>query len=121
VWDHAGDRGPLSAFWDAARAVDGDVRDESALAGARAGHLTELFRAAGLHAVEEDSVSIDVEQVSFEAWWEPFTLGVGPAGRYVNGLSSARQEALRERCRASLPAAPFIQPAAAWAARGRAG
>jgi SAM-dependent methyltransferase len=120
VWDHAGGRGPLSTFWEAARAVHGDVRDESALAGARAGHLGELFRAAGLLDVEEDTVSVDVEHESFESWWEPYTLGVGPAGEYVGTLSAAQQEELRVRCRESLPAAPFVQPAAAWAARGRA-
>jgi SAM-dependent methyltransferase len=120
VWDHAGGRGPLSTYWDAARAVDGDVRDESALAGARGGHLGELFRAAGLVDVEEGIVSAEVEHASFESWWEPYTLGVGPAGRYLRGLSGAQQEELRQRCRESLPAAPFIQPAVAWAARGRA-
>lgn len=121
VWDHAGGRGPLSVFWRAARALENDVRDESALAGARAGHLGELFRAAGLLDVEEDAVSVSVEHDSFEAWWQPCTLGVGPAGRYVRGLGAAQREELRERCRESLPAAPFTQLAVAWAARGRAG
>src|SRR5919206_2612926 len=49
VWDHAGGRGPLSLFWGAARQLDPDVEDESALAGAREGHLAELVRAAGLN------------------------------------------------------------------------
>ena len=120
VWDHGGSRGPLSAFWAAARALDDDVMDESTLAGARAGHLGELFRSAGLLDVEEDTVSVDVEHASFDAWWEPYTLGVGPAGRYVRGLSAAQQEKLRDLCRESLPSAPFTQPAVAWAARGRA-
>jgi SAM-dependent methyltransferase len=121
VWDHAGGRGPVSAFWEAARALDGDVRDESALAGARAGRLAELLRAAGLHDVEEDSVSIDVEHASFEAWWEPYTLGVGPAGQYVRQLGDAQRNELCELCRESLPQAPFVVRAAAWAARGRVG
>src|SRR5439155_9400854 len=47
VWDHGGGRGPLSLFWDAARELDADVADESRLAGARQGHLAELFEAAG--------------------------------------------------------------------------
>src|SRR5262245_34309420 len=54
VWDHApGGTGPLRLFWDAVRAHDPDVGDESELAGTRRGHLAELFGAAGLHAVEE--------------------------------------------------------------------
>jgi hypothetical protein len=36
-------------LWDAARALDPDVVDESHLAGVREGHVAELFEAAGLH------------------------------------------------------------------------
>ena len=118
VWDHAGGQGPLSVFWEAARELDRDVDDESQLAGAREGHLAQLFRAAGLHGVEEGVLSIDVEHPSFEEWWEPFTLGVGPAGDYAAGLEARRQTQLRERCRELLPAAPFVLTARAWAARG---
>ena len=55
VWDHAGERSPLSVFWQAARELKGGVRDESDLAGAREGHLGELFGDAGLAAIEETS------------------------------------------------------------------
>ena len=48
VWDHAGDRGPLTAFWSAVRALDPAAPDESGLAGVREGHLAELFAQAGL-------------------------------------------------------------------------
>ena len=119
VWDHAGGRGPLSVLWSAAHELDQDVVDESRLAGARQGHLTELFRAAGLRDVEETILSVDVEHPSFEEWWEPYTLGVGPAGAHVAGLDPAARDELRDRCRAKLPEAPFVVPAAAWAARGR--
>jgi SAM-dependent methyltransferase len=118
VWDHGGGHGPLSAFWEAAHELDPDVQDESQLAGAREGHLTELFQAAGLDEVEETALSVTVEHPTFEEWWEPFTLGVGPAGGYVAGLDAERQAWLRERCRELLPAAPFALTARAWAARG---
>src|SRR3954452_24335627 len=39
VWDHAGGRTPIAAFWRGARELDPAARDESALAGAREGHL----------------------------------------------------------------------------------
>jgi SAM-dependent methyltransferase len=118
VWDHAGGQGPLSPFWEAARELDPDVEDESQLAGARKGHLSQLFQAAGLHEVEEDALSVDVEHPSFEEWWEPFTLGVGPAGGYAAGLDAERQARLHAVCRERLPAAPFVLTARAWAARG---
>jgi SAM-dependent methyltransferase len=118
VWDHGGSRGPLNLFWRAARELDPDVEDESQLAGTREGHLAQLFRAAGLHQIEESALSVSVEHQSFEEWWDPFTLGVGPAGGYTTGLDANRQARLRERCREILPAAPFVLTAEAWASRG---
>jgi SAM-dependent methyltransferase len=118
VWDHAGGRGPLSLFWRAARELDPDVEDESQRAGAREGHLAQLLQVAGLHEIEESALSVSVEHPSFEQWWEPFTLGVGPAGGFATGLDAKRQTRLRERCRQLLPAAPFVLTAEAWAAPG---
>jgi SAM-dependent methyltransferase len=119
VWDHAGDRGPLSTFWTAVRDLEPGAHDESGLAGARAGHLGELAREAGLDAVEESEISVDVAYASVEDWWTPYTLGVGPAGEYVKGLDDARRAALRERCAELLPDAPFSVTAVAWSVRGR--
>lgn len=120
VWDHAGGRGPLGLFWAAARELDPDVEDESQLAGARRGHLGELFRAAALQEVQESAIVVDVEHPSFEEWWEPFLLGVGPAGGYVARLDSGQRARLRDLCRAKQPAEPFVISARAWAARGLA-
>ncbi len=119
VWDHAGGRGPLGTFWEAVHAIDPEAPDESHLAGAREGDLTRLFTEAGLHDVEETLLSVAVEHPTFEEWWEPFELGVGPAGGYTSRLDPERRDALREACRARLPAPPFVLTAAAWAARGR--
>jgi SAM-dependent methyltransferase len=118
VWDHAGGMGPLSVFWDAARALEPGVRDESHLAGARKGHLGELSVAAGLRDVEETALVVEARHETFEEWWEPFTLGVGPAGAFAAGLDPQRQGRLRELCRERLPAAPFVSRAGAWASRG---
>jgi SAM-dependent methyltransferase len=120
VWDHAGGRGPLSVFWDAARELDPDVDDESRLAGARQGHLVELFEAAGLRDVEEGDLSVDVEHPSFDEWWEPFTFGVGPAGGLVARLDPDKRAQLRDLCREMHPAPPFVVSAHVWATRGHA-
>lgn len=120
VWDHAGDRGPLSVFWQAARELDPDVKDESGRAGARGGHLTELLKEAGLREVEETALVATAVHPSFEEWWVPFTLGVGPAGAYLSQLDSNRRAELMERCRSLLPPAPFEVAAYAWTARGLA-
>ena len=119
VWDHGGSRGPLSLFWNAARELDPDVHDESELAGAREGHLAQLFEEAGLREVEDGAISVTVEHPTFAEWWEPFTLGVGPAGAHVARLDPADRERLRERCRELQPSEPFAVSARAWAVRGR--
>jgi len=119
VWDCAGRTGPLSPFWAAVHELDPEADDESARAGARQGHLVELFREAGLHDTEEATLAVEVRHPSFEEWWEPFTLGVGPAGAYLAGLDPEAQAQLRERCRARLPA-DLVVTARAWAARGLA-
>jgi SAM-dependent methyltransferase len=118
VWDHGGGQGSLSLFWRAAHELDPAVEDESELAGTREGHLGELFRSAGLHEIEERPLSVSVEHPTFEEWWEPFMLGVGPAGGYVAGLDAERQAQLRGRCREMLQTPPFTLTALAWAARG---
>lgn len=116
VWDHAGGRGPLTVFWQAARELDPSVRDESGLAGVREGHLARLFAQAGLGRARAVTLAIRVHHASFEQWWEPFTLGVGPAGAYVASLAGEQRAALREHCRHRLPGGPFEVSASAWAA-----
>jgi SAM-dependent methyltransferase len=120
VWDHAGGAGPLSTFWRAARQADPAVDDGSDLPGTRQGHLGELMVAAGLGNVEETALTIGLEHASFEEWWEPCTLGAGPAGAYTAALDPERLTRLRDTCRAMLPDPPFVIRATAWAARGRA-
>ena len=120
VWDLAGGQAPLSLFWAAARDVDPEVTGESQMAGTRQGHLSELFADAGLRDVEETALPVSLEHSSFEDWWEPYALGVGPAGSYYARLDADRQDALRARCRELVPDPPFVLESRAWAARGRA-
>jgi SAM-dependent methyltransferase len=117
VWDHAGGRGPLAAFWQAVRELDPAAHDESGLAGVREGHLAQLFGQAGLAITQATALTLQVQHPTFEQWWEPFTLGVGPAGAYVATLDAEHRAALRERCRAKLPP-PATITATAWAVTG---
>jgi SAM-dependent methyltransferase len=83
VWDHGGAQGPHE------------------------GQLVELARAAGLATAQPGAVSTTVSFPTFDEWWEPFTLGVGPAGAYVAGLEPDHRAALRDRCAQLLPDPPF--------------
>jgi len=68
--------------------------------------------------VEETALQVSVEHPTFEEWWEPFTLGVGPAGAYVAARDEDGRAQLREACRAGFPDPPFVVTAQAWTARG---
>ena len=118
VWDHGGGQGPLRSFWKAAREIDPGVDDESHLPGVRQGDLGEIFREAGLQHVEESSLTVSLQHPSFDEWWEPFTLGVGPAGAFAATLDTTARARLRELCRKFLPPPPFVVTGKAWAARG---
>ncbi len=92
-------------------------RVQGVLAEARS--LVELARAAGLVTAEPGVVSTTVSFPRFDDWWEPFSLGVGPAGAYVAGLEPNHRAALRERCAELLPTAPFTVTVSAWAVTAR--
>ncbi len=122
VWDHAaGGQGPLSVFFRASHELDPAAPAESERPGSREGELGELFREAGLGELEQTALVATVEHPSFEEWWEPFALGVGPIGEFINGLDQAQLARLRELCREALPPEPFTINARAWAARGVVG
>jgi SAM-dependent methyltransferase len=118
VWDHAGERSPISPFWQATRDLGLPTQDESALAGAREGHLAQLFKTSGLRHVEDAVLVARVEYSSFDGWWEPITLGVGPAGARYKASSPDERERLRKRCQELLPNTAFELVSFAWAARG---
>ncbi|RNM15070.1 class I SAM-dependent methyltransferase [Nocardioides pocheonensis] len=118
VWDHGGDRGPLSTFWSVVGEIDPDAVDESRLPGAREGHLVELATEAGLADVAQRDLAVSVDYAGFDAWWEPYTLGVGPAGGYLASVDDDVRDALEARCREVLPDGAFPVVAHAWCVRG---
>ena len=121
VWDHAGGGGPLATFWRAVHQLDPAATDESGLAGARVGQLAELSGQAGLATVHQHSISVTVTHPTFGDWWDPFTLGIGPAGAYVASLAADRRELLRGRCHQLLGPGPIRIRAGAWAVTCRPG
>ncbi|MEP9364590.1 class I SAM-dependent methyltransferase [Nocardioides sp. CN2-186] len=114
VWNHTSGTGPLSTFWRAVKDLDPDAADESVLPGTGEGDLGGIARAAGLRDVSEGTLTVTVPYSSFDEWWEPYTLGVGPAGDYVAGLDEAGRETLRRHCAELLPDGPFEVEATAW-------
>jgi SAM-dependent methyltransferase len=121
VWDHGPDGGgPLATFWRAVHEMEPDTPGESELPGTREGDLSRLCEAASLQDVEETSLTVTVAFATFDQWWEPYTLGVGPAGAHVAKLDRGKRDALRAQCARLLPPAPFEVAASAWCVRARA-
>jgi SAM-dependent methyltransferase len=118
IWDHGTDRGALSSFWKVARTLDSGLDDESRQLGVRDGQLAQLFEQVGLHDIRSMLLTVHRDYASFAEWWDPFTWGVGPAGRYVSGLDESARETLKRACAASLPVGPFTIDASAWTAIG---
>ena len=117
VWDFAGNQSPLSTFWTAVSEVDPEATTEIGLAGAREGHLVELATSAGLEAAEQSLLTVTVPYPSFEDWWEPYTLGVGPAGAYLAEADVVSRDRIHRRCREMLPEGAFDVVAGAWCVR----
>jgi SAM-dependent methyltransferase len=120
VWDLAGGRAPLSPFWRAVKRFDPSAIDESDFPGAREGELMGIFGDAGLTNIEGDAITFKVQHATFEEWWEPFTLGVGPAGSYVVGLDPDSQAKLAELSHEEVGSVPFTLSFGAWCTRGQA-
>jgi SAM-dependent methyltransferase len=121
TWDYLDGMRMLRLFWDAAHDLDPDAPDEGrTMRFQTAEELDELWRGSGLEHVETAPLAVDSTYAGFDDFWEPFTLGVGPAGSYCAGLEPQRREALRDALMARLgsPAGPFTLKARAWAVRG---
>jgi SAM-dependent methyltransferase len=124
VWDYAGKMQLLRHFWNAAAALDLsalELDEGRRFPLCQPQALEDLFRAAGLRAVEARAIDVATDFRDFDDYWAPFLGGQGPAPSYVMSLSEDRRAALRERLRQSLPAAldgsiPLV--ARAWAVRG---
>jgi ubiquinone/menaquinone biosynthesis C-methylase UbiE len=118
-WDQTG-MPALQTFWTAASAVDPSISGEMKRLGGRAGDITKLLTRAGLSAIEDGTIAASAHYESFDDWWSPFTLGIGPAGAYFQSLDTESREAIRNACNDLLdrPFGPFSLDARAWFARG---
>ena len=83
--------------------VDPGARDESSLTGSTEGQLEALLGSVGLDDVVGGEVTATRAYTSFEDWWEPYTLGVGPAGDYVRSLDDATRDRVIAACRTRVP------------------
>jgi SAM-dependent methyltransferase len=124
VWDYPGGGiGFIDAFWKAATQVD---KQAAALdEGGRFPFCTRdglaaLCAAAGFSGVAVEPIEIETSFPDFEAFWQPFTLGAGPAPGYCSSLSEDHRAALKTRLAETLGTEGVIRlPARAWAVKAQ--
>jgi SAM-dependent methyltransferase len=114
VWDYGEGMEMLRVFWDEVGAPE---RDEKNMALCRRGELGALWRELGLVNEKEIALETTLRFASFEDYWEPFTLGQGPAGAFVAALSPERRNELASRLKQRLAGSIELR-ARAWAVRG---
>jgi SAM-dependent methyltransferase len=125
VWD-LGPQGTqmLRMFWDEVISLDPGARafDEATMSLCRDGALGALCQQQGLESVLASSLTVPLQFASFEDYWAPFLLGVGPAGKYVESLKPEHRDRLRARLQVRLTGTrsdrPFELQARAWAVKG---
>lgn len=122
TWDLSGGMRMLDEFWEAV----GDSAAGSPFA-ERTTTLTKeelvvLWSEARLARVDATDIVISTDFASFDDYWSPFLLGVGPSGAYATSLATQEQESLRERLRRRVlggrPDGPFSLQARSFAVRG---
>lgn len=122
VWDYpGGGMGFIDAFWKAAAEIDADAADLDE--GPRFPYcqkdgLAQLCRDAGIADADIAALEVETRFPDFEAFWHPFTLGVGPAPGYVSSLTEGRKSQLKAHLAAKLGVdVPVSLTARAWAVK----
>ena len=122
VWDYPGaGMGFMNAFWKAAIALDpsaAELGEGRRFPFCNPEGLTALCAEAGLTAVTMAPIEIETRFASFEDYWQPFTLGAGPAPGYCVSLPEDKRAALKARLKQDVRGdGPVSFTARAWAVR----
>jgi hypothetical protein len=112
----------LRVFREAVRAIHPEAppgTDPRAFG--REGEIAELFRSVGLEDVTDGALDVETAYADFDEFWQPFTLGIGPAGAFVVTLDADGQTRLRDemRTRIGSPEGSVTLSSRAWFATGR--
>jgi SAM-dependent methyltransferase len=125
VWDYSVGARFIRAFWDTALEIDPESAkfDQARrFEICKPEVLQKSFAAAHLASPELHPLDIHTRFENFDDYWKPFLLGQGSAPVYLRSQPAQIQNAIRDRLRATLPAAfdgSISLPARAWAIRAR--
>src|SRR5262245_6135581 len=124
VWDYAEKVEIIRFCWDAVVEINpGAANMDEAVRFplCRPEVLKKLFTDAGLQGVKVNPIDITTSFANFDAYWQPFLGGQGPAPAYAMSLEEATRARLRDRIReriATTATKTISLTARAWATRG---
>ncbi|MBL8697080.1 MAG: class I SAM-dependent methyltransferase [Alphaproteobacteria bacterium] len=126
LWDYPGGGVAfMRAFWVAAAALDAkaaDLTEDRRFPFCTRDGVAAMAREAGLAGVEVTAIEVPTVFKDFDDYWEPFTLGAGPAPGYCASLDPQARERLRLRLFETLPRrddGSIAMTARAWAVKAR--
>jgi SAM-dependent methyltransferase len=119
VWDYpAGGIGFINVFWKVAVEIDprtADLAEGKRFPFCTREGLADLCRDAGFALPAIEPIEIETSFADFEAFWQPFTLGTGPAPGWCASLDEDRRALLKARLADRLGAeTPIRLKARAW-------
>jgi SAM-dependent methyltransferase len=107
VWDYPGGGVEfLYAFWKAAIALDPnalDLTEDRRFPFCTPDGLIDLAKGAGLESIDCTRIEVPTVFKDFQDYWDPFTLGAGPAPGYCMSLNPQARQRLKEKLHDSLP------------------
>src|SRR5690606_2338869 len=113
AWDR-GRMAVIARFWDAVARVTGDAPTDRAMVGSQDGDIARLLETAGLREVSSGGLRAEARDADFEDLWSGYVAGIGPVGRFLDGLPPTTRSDIREALRAGVPDGPFTLEAVAW-------
>lgn len=122
VWDYpGGGMGFIRAFWKAAAEIDpgaGALAEDKRFPFCTQDGLAALCQEAGLQSTVVEPIELETVFPDFAAFWQPFTLGAGPAPGYCISLAEDHRAALKARLADTLGRdGPIRLVARAWAVK----
>jgi SAM-dependent methyltransferase len=127
VWDYPGGGVEfMRAFWTAAVALNpaaAELSEDRRFPFCTPDNLARLANDAGLRGVKATAIEVPTVFQDFDDFWQPFTLGTGPAPGYCMALAPEARQQLRETLREQLApstASPISLTARAWALKAAA-
>jgi ubiquinone/menaquinone biosynthesis C-methylase UbiE len=109
VWDYPGGGVEfMRKFWQAAISLDPsavDLAENKRFPFCTREGLTAIAQNAELRGIEVTQIEANTVFRDFDDFWQPFTLGVGPAPGYCASLTPSARERLRQKLRHELTGA----------------